>query len=202
VTVEDMRHYYELHRDKEFSETAKAQFRVIKITAASVGGVEQARAKITDLRQQAVNQSDEDFAKTAGSINDPAFMRTQGRVGGGDGWVERGAFAITPLEDAIWKIQPGEMTDVVQAGDAFYIARLENRRDKRMRVFEDPDVQDEIYRILSQPQIAEQRERMQNKLLENAVFNPPIQFTEPDLKKISQPVLEMAMQKYPEWAGK
>ena len=92
---------------------------------------------------------------------------------------------------------------MIQVGDAFYIARLENRRDKRLRVFEDEDVQAEIYGILSRPQIAEQRDRMQNKLLENAVFNPPVQqLNEQVLLRLSQPVLEMAMQKYPEWAQK
>jgi parvulin-like peptidyl-prolyl isomerase len=186
VTAEDMRRYYEAHREKEFSDTAKAQFRVIKITAASTGGLDQARAKITELHNQAVHQNDEEFAKMAGTTNDPALAHTQGRVG-----------------DALWKIQPGQVTDVIQVGDAFYIARLENRRDKRVRTFEDQDVQQEIYRILSQPQIAEQTARMRSKLLENAVFNPPLELNSVTaMEKLTQPVLEMAMQKYPQWAGK
>src|SRR5262249_54714139 len=92
VTPEDIRRYYDSH-PKQFSDTAKAQFRIIKITAASMGGVDQARAKAMELRGQAANQTDEEFAKLAGSVNDPVFMRTQGRVDAGEGWVEKGAFA-------------------------------------------------------------------------------------------------------------
>lgn len=192
VTAEDMRRYYDQHLKSEFTEVDQAQFRLIKITAKNMGGREQAIDKIKDLRDRAVRG--EDFEKLASGINhDPGLMRSGGRVGGGEGWIQRGAFAITEVEEAVWKLQPGEVTEVVEVGDAFYIAKLENRKLGRVRAFEDEDVQQEIKDKLSKAQMAVRRDQVQKKLLQDSVIypNPPV----------TDAAMEIAMQRYPQWAA-
>ncbi|HVT90316.1 MAG TPA: peptidylprolyl isomerase [Tepidisphaeraceae bacterium] len=195
VTAEEMRTYYDQHVKTEFTAFDEAQFRVIKITAARTGGREQAIEKIKDLHDKAVSMNDEAFAALAGSINDdPALMSSRGRVGGGDGWVQRGSFVVKDVEDAVWKIQPGQVSDVVEVNNSFYIARLENRKQGRMRSFDDEDVQAQIKDDLTKPQLAARQQQMEAKLLKSAVINPETPNT--------TPVLEMALQKYTEWRNK
>ena len=135
VTAEDMRRYYDQHLNTEFSESDQAQFRVIKISGRNMGSRELAVDKAKELHDKALQMSDEEFGKLAGSINhDPALMKSAGRIGGGDGWVQRGSFAVQKVEDEVWKLQPGQVTDVVEVGnDSFYIARLESRKTGRVR---------------------------------------------------------------------
>jgi parvulin-like peptidyl-prolyl isomerase len=191
VTADDMRRYYDQHLSTEFSESDQAQFRLIRIDVKKMGGRDQAIDKIKDLHEKAARG--DDFAKLASGINsDPNLMKTGGRVGGTDGWVQRGAFAIPEVEAAVWKLQPGQVTDVIQVGDSFYIAKLEDRKLGRVRPFEDEDVQKQIRDTLQRQQIAERREQVQAQLMKEAVIYP----YPPEL----EPAIEIAMQKYPQWS--
>jgi parvulin-like peptidyl-prolyl isomerase len=190
-TADDMRKYYEKNLKTEFTEVDQAQFRMIKITAAQMGGREQAIDKIKQLREQAMRG--DDFAKLASGINhDPNLMRNGGRVGGEDGWIQRGAFALTDVEKAVWSVQPGEVTEVVEVGDAFYIAKLDQRKLGRVRAFEDEEVQNQIKQTLTRQQVAKRREAEQQRLLKESVVYP--------WPPVTGPVLEIAMQKYSTWA--
>jgi parvulin-like peptidyl-prolyl isomerase len=192
VTAQDMRDYYDQHLRSEFSESDQAQFRLIRIDAAKMGGRDQAIDKIKDLHEKAARG--DDFAKLASGINsDPNLMHSGGRVGGADGWVQRGAFAIPEVEEAVWKLQPGQVSDVIQVGDSFYIAKLENRKLGRVRPFEDEDVQKEIRDTLQRQQIADRREQMQQQLIKDAVISPD--------PPVLDAAIEIAMQKYPMWAS-
>ena len=193
ITAEDMRRYYEQHLKNEFTESDQAQFRVIRISTKNMGSREAAIEKAKTLREQATGMNDEEFAKLAGSINhDPALMKSAGRVGGGDGWVQRGAYAVTKVEDALWTLEPGSVTPVIESGDSFYFARLENKRNGRVRKFEDQDVQNSITDTLRKAQVASRREAYQQRLMKDAVIFPyPPQFDS---------AVEIAMQRYPQWA--
>jgi parvulin-like peptidyl-prolyl isomerase len=189
VRADEMRRYYNQNVSALFTEHGQAQFRVIKIDAAKTGGAEPARAKIADLRARALRG--EDFAELARTVNDdPHLMRQAGDVG----LVQRGAFAVEPLEQAVWQLaEPGQVTDVVQVGDAFYIARLEQRKPGRVRPFEDPAVQAQIEKALKGEMLASLRTREREMLMRDAIVYPY-----PPLYDV---VLEMAMQKYPAWAA-
>ena len=191
VTAEDMRRYYDQHLKSEFTESGQAQFRLIKISAKNMGGRAEAIDKIKDLHDRAARG--EDFEKLAGSINhDPGLMKSAGRVGGADGWVQRGAFAISKVEDAVWTLQPGQVSEAIEIGDSFYIAKLENRKPGRVRSFEEEDVQKQISETLRKAQISARREQMQAKLMADAVIYP--------YPPVLDAVLEIAMQRYTQWA--
>jgi len=94
----------------------------------------------------------------------------------------------------VWQLQqPGQVTEVIEVGDSFYIARLENRKPGRVRPFDDESVQKQIYETLARQQRARHQEQMQQKLLKQAIVDPD--------PPITAPVLEMAMQKYAQWAA-
>ena len=188
VRADEMRRYYNQNLQTLFTEHPQAQFRVIRIDAAKTGGAQQAQAKIEDLRTRAARG--EDFAELARTINDdPHLMRQGGDVG----WVQRGAFAIEPLEEAVWKLtEPGQVTPVVRVGESFYLAKLEARKPGRVRPFEEEAVQGQIRKALQGEMLASLRSREREMLMRDAIVYP--------YPPAYDVVLEMAMQKYPEWA--
>jgi parvulin-like peptidyl-prolyl isomerase len=189
VRADEMRRYYNQNLSALFTEHAQAQFRVIKIDAAKTGGAQPAQAKIENLQQRAAGG--EDFAELARTVNDdPHLMRQAGDVG----WVQQGAFAIEPLEEAVWKLgEPGQVTPVVRVGESFYIAKLEGRKPGRVRPFEEDAVQAQIRKALQGEMLASLRAREREMLMRDAIVYP--------YPPAYDVVLEMAMQKYPEWAA-
>lgn len=205
VTAQEMRRYYDEHVSREFTDVDQAQFRVIKIMVArSTGETMQQRREnalntIKQIRQGLVDRSDADFAKAASEKNDDALlMKNGGRVGVDEGWMQRGSYAVTKVEEAVWKLQPGQLTDVIESpnGDAYYIARLSDRKLSHTRPFEDPDVQLQIMDSIRKPQIAALQAKMIDDLMRDAIVTP-----ENVRDWRIAPVFEMVMQMYPTWVA-
>jgi parvulin-like peptidyl-prolyl isomerase len=193
VTAQDMRAYYDKHKNDLFSERAQAQFRVIKIGIKQTGSRELAKKKIDDLHRRAVEG--EDFAELAANYNDdPYLTRARGAVSGENGWMDRGAYANQKVEDAVWAINPGEVTDVIEGPDAFFIARLDQKKNGRVRSFDEAQVQEQIRNTLQDEQFRALREKRIEQLKADAVIYP-----DPPLL---QPALDIAMQNYPAWSAR
>ena len=187
VTAEDMRRYYEKNKATRFTERAGATFRLIKVDTKKTGDRAAALAKAAELQARA--GKGEDFAAIARDYNDDPRLRANG---GEVGTVERGAFARQAIEDAVWALNPGNVSAPIEDNNAFYIAKLESKSDGRSREFSDETVQDEIRTALRAEQLAELRDRQRESLMKGAVvtpYPPPI-----------EPLLEIVMQRYPAWA--
>ncbi len=189
VTAEEMRRYYVRNKDAKFSDRAGATFRLIKVDLKKVGDRATAAAKATELRDRA--RQGEDFATLAKEYNDDPRLRGNG---GEVGTVEKGAFARQAVETAVWNLSPGEVSDAIEDSGAFYVAKMEQKSDGRVRDFNEEAVQDQIRNELRSQQLAEMRDRQRESLMKGAVVNPyppPI-----------EPLLEIVMQRYPYWAMK
>ena len=81
----------------------------------------------------------------------------------------------------------------MQAGDAFYIAKLEGRKTGRVRPFEEDAVQEQIKKALQGEMLQALRSREREMLMRDAIVYP--------YPPAYDVVLEMAMQKYPDWAA-
>ena len=188
VSADDIRRYYNQHAKTEFTQQPEAHFRVIRIDARKTGGIDKARQKIDAIKER--TDAGEDFAKLASTTNDdPGLMRAGGDVGN----VPRGTFAIEPVETAVWKLQPGQVSSVIPVGDSFYLAKLESRKDGHVRRFEDEDVQREIEETLSKEQISARRQIQIHELERDAIISP-----DPPL---IEPLVDMAMQRCAQWAS-
>jgi parvulin-like peptidyl-prolyl isomerase len=191
VSPQDMRKYYNENVAK-FSERPQAQFRVIKFDFKKIGSKEEAQKLAKQVLQSA--RAGEDFAALAAKYNSDDYLaRKQGDVG----WVERGAYANEKLEKAVWDIKPGQVTDVIEAPEAFYIAKLENLKSGSQRSFDDPDVQAQVRKTLFDAQAQALREKDYKRLLGQAMVVPDV-----NPRRLVPPVLEMAMQKYPIWRAR
>ena len=185
VTAAEMRQYYEANREKEYTVRDAAQFEMIQIDPAKVGGSELAKQKIDDLRASAA--AGEDFAALAKYSTGPRLRNSEGELS----WIERNAFALPAVEEAVWKIQPGEVTPVIEDGGRFYIARLEQKRPGRVRPFEEEATQFDISEKLRAQKFEPEYKKMLQDLRDQSIVR-----TDPAMMRAA---LDMAMQRYHVW---
>jgi peptidyl-prolyl cis-trans isomerase D len=191
VTADDMRRYYQLNKDKEFTDHDAARFRLIKIDPKLIGGADakdKAVERARELRARAT-KGQEDFAELAKFSHDAHLSKTGGDVG----WVQRGAYSLEKVEKAVFALQPGQVTDIIVEGGAFYIAKLEELKNGFVNPFNSQAVQTEIHDKLQRMQFRTMREAQQADLERGAIIN-----FDPQRMDVA---LEMAMQRYPQWAA-
>jgi parvulin-like peptidyl-prolyl isomerase len=187
VSASDLRRYYQENLRTEFTEPEKAHFRVIAIDIAKSGGRQQALGEINKLLDRA-RSGGVDFAELAAQDNDrDTFKRDAG-------WIPRGSFVIPQVEEAAWKLEPGKISDVIEAPDAFYIVKVLELEKGRVRPFRDREVQAKIERTLRDRQFAMLRSNVQHQLVQDAIIR-----YHPDEQGMLQTAVEMAAQKYRYW---
>lgn len=187
VTAEDLRAYYDRHLQDQFTEFDQARFRVIKIDPTKMESVGAAQDRIATMRRQ-VEAGTADFATLASQINHDSYLMSRG---GDVGTIQRGAYVVPQLEEAVWKTPVGGVTEVVEARGAYYIAKVEEKQEGRVRAFEDEQVQDAIRNTLRAEQFRALRERYLQQLQETAIIR-----IDPAMIEIA---VEMAVQNYPRW---
>lgn len=167
VTAADLRAYYDQHKDTEFTTHGQARFRLIKIDPVAHLGREDAFNVAKDVRNKAAT---EDFAELAKTYNDePAWKASAGAVGDKDGFVQKGAFRVHDVEDAVWKVHPGQVSDIIQADGCFYIAKLEQLSEDKVEDFDSEKVQDKIRDQLRSAQFTALREKHVGELMKDAI---------------------------------
>ncbi len=194
VTAYDIRHYYETRKDAEYTRPARAKFRVIKIDAKTLklaGGDAEAKRLADEIHAKAF---DADFESLARATNDPVLQASAGLVpGNAEGWLPKGTYVAEAVENAVWALKPGQVTDVVKEKGAYYVAKLEDKQDAVARAFEEPAVQASIEETLRAQQFKELQDRFQNKLIREAAVQE-----HPQMMRVA---LDMAMQRYASWAS-
>ena len=134
-TSEDaLRRYYEEQQER-FATSEERRVRHILMTVGE-GGAEEARAR-ADAALERV-RSGEDFAALAAELSDDAGTSGQG---GDLGWIARGTLA-GPFEDALFALQVGDISDVVQTDFGYHVLRLDEVRAGDLQSFE--EVEDEL----------------------------------------------------------
>jgi parvulin-like peptidyl-prolyl isomerase len=194
INAADLRRYYMDHADTEFTKTAEAEIRLIRIDVARSGGPRQAADKadevIRDLKAGA------SFGDEASKFNDDESLM---KKGGYIGWIKKGGYKYDKVEDAVWALQPGQFTDhPIEVSDsganaALYIAKLEAKKGGAVQPFDSPVVQNYIHDKLFSQQLGQLREKELADLVNQASI-----YRAPDGLEIA---VGMAMQRYPAWAS-
>jgi len=189
ITAQDMRDYYRTHKDSEFTQHEQVHFRLIKIDPAAAGGREAAIAKVKEAQDKAARGFD--FAELARSYNTDSNLA---RAGGDVGWIQKGSFRLEKVEKAAFELLPGQVSqNFIEEEGAFYIVKVEERKVGHVQPFDDPAVQDKIYSTLRAQQFRALREQVIQQLTTNAIIRKN--------NDLLQTVVEMAMQRYPQWAS-
>lgn len=146
VTPLEVEAFYKDHA-AEFTERTRVRVRSItmkKNDQARAKGLtdEDTLKRMKDIRAKVIEDPSR-FADLANK-NSEDYQATQGGLGE---WVEPGAL-IPVIDQTIFKLQKGEVSDIIESPMGYHIFRLEERVEGRDRKFE--DVRDEIYSRLYQ----------------------------------------------------
>jgi peptidyl-prolyl cis-trans isomerase D len=128
VTEEQLRAAYEAERERyELAEQRHARHILIEVAEgqedAARGVAESVLARL---------RGGEDFAAVAAEVSADAGTKAQG---GDLGWIARGML-VGPFEDALFAMQPGELSEPVRSEFGFHIIRLEEVRAGEVQPFE------------------------------------------------------------------
>lgn len=191
ISPEDERRFYRAHID-EFTTPAQADILLIEADPANLNGDRQAAIdKLRDIRKRAL--AGEDFAEYARTQNDlPGAVGDGGN--GGHLTIKPDTFVYGNVEAQIWKTPPGQISDVIEDHDAFFIFKVLTRDDGSRKSFADQAVQQGIYRRLFDIQLEQRREAELRKLvMEEIVYTDP---------HMIDAAVEMAVQNYSQWSQK
>lgn len=187
VSAADLRRYYTENLSREFTEPAKAKFRVIAVDKQKSGGREQALGEVHRLLDR-VKSGGIEFDKLAEEDNDRPNFKTSA------GWIPKGSFVVPEAEEAAWKLKPGQVGDPVETADAFYLVKVEALEGGRVLPFNERQVQARIERSLRDRQFSAIRSRVQQQLIQDAIIR-----YHPDEQGMLRTAVEMAAQKYNYW---
>jgi len=144
----------------EYTEPAKVRLREIVVKFDATTEVDQgqkARRLLQEIRQGA------DFAEVA-----RMHSESSSREAGGDlGFFERGELTDA-LEKAAFALSPGEVSDVIRMESAFYVIRVEEKVDEKVKTLE--EVRSEVADAIFQEKMNAQLEKYIQQLRERAII--------------------------------
>src|SRR6202049_4658038 len=167
VSQQDLQKYYDQHRD-EYRVPEQVNVRQILIKTPLPGadgrvdqkGVDEARRKAEDaLKQLKAGAKFEDLAKKYSE--DPS-----GKSGGSVGWIKRGGFPVPEVDKAAFSLPKGGTSDVINAGYAFVILRVDDKQDAHLKTL--AEVKDQIEPIIKQQKAQQTADAAANALVSQA----------------------------------
>src|SRR5580658_3829445 len=164
VSQQDLQSYYDQHRD-EFRMPEQVNVRQILIKTPLPGsdgkvdqkGVDGAQKKAQDVLAQLKGGAKfEDLAKKYSE--DPSS-----KDGGSVGWVSRGGFPVPEVDKAAFSLPKGGTSDVINAGYAFVILRVDDKQDAHVKTL--AEVKDQIAPALKQQKAQQAAEALANAVV-------------------------------------
>jgi parvulin-like peptidyl-prolyl isomerase len=147
-------------RIADYTEPAKVRLREIVVKFDSANEVDQgqkARRLLAEIRQGA------DFAEVA-----RMHSESSSREAGGDlGFFQKGELTDA-LESAAFALSPGEVSEVIRMASAFYILRVEEKTEEKVKSIE--EVRSEVADAIFQEKMNTQLERYVEQLRERAII--------------------------------
>jgi peptidyl-prolyl cis-trans isomerase D len=134
VTDDQLREYYETEvgRDPQmFSTPEQREARHILIAVDEDTDDQQAQAKAEAVLERL--RAGEDFAEVARETSDDSGSAS---LGGELGWVERGMM-VAPFEEALFSMEPGQLSDPVKSPFGYHIIELEGIRAGDVKTFDE-----------------------------------------------------------------
>ena len=196
-SAQEMRNYYLQHRQEAFiTDQSEAGFDLLKIDPAQMTGDspqkdrEMAFARAKEAHDRAASGAT--FATIFKEYNNDPGLNDFTNGTGNMGVFQRGSFNIKQIEDAVWTLQPGQVTDVIEVDGVLYIARMESRKVGVVRPFEDEDVQTRIAGDLRRDRFSRFYEDEKRRLLGEAITT-----TYDDMFSTA---VDMSMQSYQVWS--
>jgi len=203
VGADDMRKYYREHladlnalqlkqHKPAFVQAAQLRFDLLAVNPANIGGANAAALalqKINDAHKRLAQG--QDFAGVFALYNNDGGLDVATQHTGDVGTIDRGSFIYPQIENAVWRLQPGQITPVITLNGTYYIAKLVSKNEGYVRPFEDEEVQAAIRFQLQSSQFDALRLQQQDRLIKQAII-----FTDP---RNADRLLNMVLENYKFW---
>jgi hypothetical protein len=200
-SAQEMREYYQANADQLYTQHSEAVFDMLKIDPSLLnsGTASGDRALAFSRAKQAHDRAaaGESFATIFAEFNNDDVLRSSTNNTGNMGSHERGSFApkaYTEVEDAVWKLQPNQVTDVLDIDGSLYLGKLESRTNGSVKPFEDEDIQNDIGDRIRRERFTKLINEENAKLEAQAIVQ-----RDDDMVRTA---LDMAMRSYVEWNKK
>lgn len=167
ISDEDLRRYYDAHPD-EFGHPEQIRLRHIFRQAATDASREQREASRTEMEQLLERlREGAHFGDLAREYSDSETAQLQGLIGR----LSRGQLDPS-IEEIVWRMNPGEISDVVATPVGFHIFMLEDHLEPFTMDFE--EARGRLLRRLTRLAREEAMQELESELLSesNAVYRP------------------------------
>jgi parvulin-like peptidyl-prolyl isomerase len=163
VSLDEARAYYRQHTEEfRIAESFAIQTISLMPPTTSTDQMQQARKRAEDaLRQARATKTYEEFGLLAETISEDDY-----RVVMGDHRLMERSKIPPQILGVIEKMQPGQVSDLIQVDRVFTIVRLNNRLPAGVRPF--ADVKDSLYRYLQKQNVERLRAGLNDRLRKNA----------------------------------
>ena len=157
VSQPEINSYYQEHRE-EFAVDARAKWEEIMVSFVNTPDKAQAWAKLALLGNQI--QQGQSFADVARNSSD-GLTASQG---GTNEWTTKGSLVSEVLDDALFNLPVGQLSQIIEDGEGFHIIRVTERRDAGYKPLE--ELRDDIEETLTKSKRKEQQEKFMAALRE------------------------------------
>lgn len=167
VNEADLKTYYEQNIAKYGQPEQRRASHILVAVAPNAPPTDKqkARAKAQELLAQ-VRKNPESFAEVARkNSQDPGSAPN----GGDLDWQTRGAF-VKPVEDAMFSLKKGEISDVVESEFGYHVIKLTDIREAKQKTYEEvrPELEAQIRQQQAQRKFAEVADTFSNLVYEQA----------------------------------
>ncbi len=163
VSESELREYYEADRERYRTEEERLA-RHILITVAADEDEQAAEQRATDVLARLV--AGEEFGALAAEVSDDPGSAAEG---GSLGWARSGDF-VAAFEEALFALEPGQISGVVRSEFGFHIIRLDNIRSGSEQSFE--EAREELVAELQQRKAEDRYYTAAEQLADLAFDNP------------------------------
>lgn len=155
VSPEEMVEYYRDHR-AEFEFPTQARWEELMVRKSGIAAqAQQAYAKLATMGNEVWPRVAAGPPASTPVFGDVAKAKSEGFNADKEGvydWTTKGSLKATVVDDAIFSLQPGQMSRILDSGTAFHIVRVLERKEAGCRPF--TEVQNDIREKLKNQRMA------------------------------------------------
>lgn len=155
VTHEEMLKWYQAHL-KDFEEPAKARWEELMVSFAKHPNRDQAYAALAQMGNQVIHGVP--LADVAKATSEGATSRK----GGQQDWSHKGSLSSEILDQAIFNLPVGQLSQILESNDGFHIVRVVERKELTRKSFE--DVQKQIKDKIKQERLDQRKKEFADEL--------------------------------------
>jgi peptidyl-prolyl cis-trans isomerase D len=167
VNEGDLKTYYEQNISKYGQPEQRRASHILVAVAANAPAADKqkAKAKAQELLAQA-RKNPEGFAELARKNSDDKGSAANG---GDLDWQTRGAF-VKPVEDAMFALKKGDISDVVESEFGYHVIKLNDIREAKQKTFEEvrPELEAQMKQQQAQRKYAESADTFSNSVYEQS----------------------------------